>query len=172
MAPHFSRARKGEPGGPEMRFAGAPTWDWSGRQKVSFNRSAALPRNGGRNGHPVTTNCDSASDNQRLELPAEASSERSRGDRSTPPPPFPNQADPFNPGLSKCNQNRRCSLKQPSRLAASRFAIFIKTSSVGRTQFIGIALQCSVGQLTRSGPFSPPVTWTSRPVIILPQMRQ
>jgi len=170
MATRFSRARKGEPGGPEMRFAGAPTWDWSGRQKVSFNRSAALPRNGGRNGHPVTTNCDSASDNQRLELPAEASSERSRGDRSTPHPLF--QTKPIPLILSKCNQNRRCSLKQPSRLAAPSFAIFIKTSSVGRTQFIGLALQCSVGQLTRSGPFSPPVTWTSRPVIILPQTRQ
>ena|SRR5205814_4610869 len=76
MATHFSRARKGEPGGPEMRFAGAPSWDSAarektiafdvallstvqnrcGRQKVSFNRSAAVPRNGGRNGHPVTTN--------------------------------------------------------------------------------------------------------------------
>ena len=95
MATRFSRARKGEPGGPEMRFAGAPTWDWSGRQKVSFNRSAALPRNGGRNGHPVTTNCDSASDNQRLELPAEASSERSRGDRSTPHPLFQTKPIPL-----------------------------------------------------------------------------
>jgi hypothetical protein len=76
MATYFSRARKGEPGGAEMTFAGAPSWasaarentigfdgallsavqNRSGRQKVSSNRSAALPRNGNRNGHPVTTN--------------------------------------------------------------------------------------------------------------------
>ena len=38
-----------------MRFARPPTWDRSGRQKVSSNRSAVLVRNGHRNGPPVTT---------------------------------------------------------------------------------------------------------------------
>jgi hypothetical protein len=38
-----------------MRFAGAPTWDRSGRQKVSSNRSAASAGNKHRNGPPVTT---------------------------------------------------------------------------------------------------------------------
>ena len=65
-------------------------------------------------------------------------------------------------------------IRQFLRRSASSIAIFIKTSSVGRTQSIGIALHCSVGQMMRSGPFPrlPPITWICRPVIILPQTRQ
>jgi hypothetical protein len=33
-----------------MRFAGAPTWDGFGRQKVSANGDGASPRNGSENG--------------------------------------------------------------------------------------------------------------------------
>jgi hypothetical protein len=49
-----------------------------------------------------------------------------------------------------------------------------ENSSVGSTQSIGIALQRSVGQMMRGGPVSqvPPITWISRPVMILPQTRQ
>ncbi|TMP95270.1 MAG: DUF3309 family protein [Verrucomicrobia bacterium] len=65
-------------------------------------------------------------------------------------------------------------IRQFLRRSASTIAIFIKTSSVGRTQSIGIALQCSVGQMMRSGPFPrvPPITWISCPVMILLQTRQ
>jgi len=47
-------------------------------------------------------------------------------------------------------------------------AIFIKTPSVGRTHSIGIALQCSVGEMMRSGPFPPvpSITRISRPLMI------
>jgi hypothetical protein len=34
MAPHFLRARKGEPGGPEMTFTGARTWDSVARENT------------------------------------------------------------------------------------------------------------------------------------------
>jgi len=49
-----------------------------------------------------------------------------------------------------------------------------ENSSVGCTQSIGIALQRSVGQMMRRGPFPrvPPITWISRPVMILLQTRQ
>jgi hypothetical protein len=38
-----------------MRFARPPTWDRSGRQKVSSHRTAPLAENKHRNGPPVTT---------------------------------------------------------------------------------------------------------------------
>jgi hypothetical protein len=38
-----------------MRFAGAPTWDRFGRQKVFSNKSAVLARNGNKKWGPVTT---------------------------------------------------------------------------------------------------------------------
>src|SRR6266513_2753656 len=49
-----------------------------------------------------------------------------------------------------------------------------ENSSVGCTQSIGIALQRSVGQMMRRGPFPrvPAITWISRPVMILLQTRQ
>ena len=58
--------------------------------------------------------------------------------------------------------------------SASTIAIFIKTSSVGRTHSSGSASQCFVGQTTRSGvsPHALSITWISRPVIISPQTRQ
>ena len=65
------------------------------------------------------------------------------------------------------------------RAAASRSSTTIlstlaRISSVGSTQSMGIELQRSVGQLTRSAPLPrvPPVTWICWPVMILPQTRQ
>jgi hypothetical protein len=57
---------------------------------------------------------------------------------------------------------------------ASGSARFARTSSVGRTQSIGIELQFGVGQIMRRGPVPriPPITWICSPVIILPQTRQ
>jgi hypothetical protein len=72
-------------------------------------------------------------------------------------------------------------MARPARLtrrsqprSASTIAIFIKTSSVGRTHSSGIASQSFVGQTTRSGvsPHARSITWISRPVIISPQTRQ
>ena len=67
-----------------------------------------------------------------------------------------------------------CLTRRSQPRSASTIAIFIKTSSVGRTHSIGIASQCFVGQTTRSGVWPVPlsITWISRPVIISPQTRQ
>ncbi len=56
----------------------------------------------------------------------------------------------------------------------SALPIFARTSSVGRTQSIGIEWQRGVGQMTRSGPFPrvPPIACICRPEIILAQIRQ
>ncbi len=61
-----------------------------------------------------------------------------------------------------------------SRSSATILSTFARISSVGSTQSIGIELQPSVGQLSRSGPLPrvPPATWICRPVMILPQTRQ
>src|SRR5207302_8027241 len=61
-----------------------------------------------------------------------------------------------------------------SRSSATILSTLARISSVGSTQSIGIELQRSVGQLSRSGPLPrvPPATWICRPVMILPQTRQ
>jgi hypothetical protein len=67
-----------------------------------------------------------------------------------------------------------CLTRRSQPPSASTIAIFIKTSSVGRTHSIGVASQRFVGQTTRSGvsPRALSITWISRPVIISPQTRQ
>src|SRR6266700_3359278 len=65
-----------------------------------------------------------------------------------------------------------------TRLAGQAFPFYgassRRNSSVGCTQSIGIAVQRSVGQMIRRGPFPgvPVITWISRPVMILPQIWQ
>jgi hypothetical protein len=67
-----------------------------------------------------------------------------------------------------------CLTRRSQPRSASTIAIFIKTSSVGRTHSIGIAPQRFVGQTMRSevSPHALSITWISRPVIISPQTRQ